>query len=86
MAANGYEIEEAGEVDEGAGHFHVMIDTDPVEPGTVIPDDERHRHFGGGSKRGFLDLSEGEHRLVLQPGNGVHEASPFYDGIAVTVE
>ena len=85
MDAEGYTVEKAGEVNEGAGHFHVLIDTDPVEPGEVIPEDDRHRHFGDGSERAFLDLPEGEHRLVLQLGNGAHEALPATDEATVDV-
>lgn len=85
MNAEGYTIEEAGEVNEGAGHFHVMIDTGPVEPGNQIPEDDQHRHFGDGSERAFLDLAEGEHRLVLQLGNGAHEALPATDEVTVDV-
>ncbi|PSP96364.1 hypothetical protein BRC94_12910 [Halobacteriales archaeon QS_5_70_17] len=86
MDAEGYTVEEAGEVNEGAGHFHVLVDRDPVAAGEMIPNDDGHVHFGDGATTAELDLAFGEHTLVLQPGNGAHEACPIHEEITVTVE
>lgn len=84
--AENFTVEEAGEVNEGAGHFHVLIDTDQVEPGQTIPNDDQHLHFGDGSTRGVLDLEPGDHELTLQMGDGEHTALPLTDTQSVTVE
>lgn len=85
-SAEGLTVEPADEVAQNAGHFHVLVDTEPVEAGEVIPDDDRHLHFGDGSSEFELDLDAGEHDLVLQFGNGAHEAYPVTDEVTVTVE
>ncbi|WP_254535074.1 DUF4399 domain-containing protein [Halomarina litorea] len=86
MQAEGFTVEPAGEVNENAGHFHVMVDAEAVPQGEVIPNDEQHIHFGDGSTTASLELEPGEHTLVLQPGNGAHEAYDVTDGITITVE
>lgn len=85
MAAEGLEIEPSGEVREGAGHFHIMIDTSCVTPGETIPEDDSHRHFGDGSTSAELELEPGEHELCLQAGDGAHEALDATDETTVNV-
>jgi hypothetical protein len=86
MNAEGIEIEPAGEVRPNAGHFHVMVDTDCVEPGETIPDDAQHLHFGDGSTSAELELEPGQHSLCLQVADGEHTAMDLTDEITVTVE
>ncbi len=86
MEADGIEIEPAGEVNEGAGHFHVMVDVGCVEPGETIPNDDAHRHFGGGQLEAQLFLEPGEHELCLQVADGAHDALDITDEITVTVD
>jgi len=86
MSAESLEIAEAGEVVEGEGHFHVMVDTECVETGETIPEDEQHLHFGDASTSTELDLEPGEHNLCLQAGDGSHAALGATDEISVTVE
>jgi hypothetical protein len=78
-------IEPAGEVQEGAGHFHVMVDVGCVEPGEVIPSDDDHLHFGDGSSETSVELEPAEHALCLQVGDGVHTALDATHEITVTV-
>ncbi len=88
MAATGLTIEPAGEIHEGAGHFHILIDTDFVAPGELVPFDDHHVHFGGGQLTTTLELEPGVHVLRLQVANGAHIAldGPQYrDTITVTV-
>lgn len=83
--AEGVTIEESGEVTEGAGHYHVLVDTEPVEPGATIPSDDAHVHYGTGQTDGVLDLDPGEHTLHLQVGDGEHRAMALTDTVEVTV-
>jgi len=84
--AGDFTIEEAGEINENAGHMHVMVDVDCVAVGEVIPGDDNHIHFGDGSTSADLDLEPGEHTLCLQAGDGEHTALDLTDEITVTVE
>jgi hypothetical protein len=83
--AEGVTIEAAGEVTEGAGHYHVMVDTDPVTPGEIIPSDDAHIHYGTGQTDGVLELEPGEHTLHLQVADGEHRAMGLTDTVDVTV-
>lgn len=83
--ADGVTIEESGEVTEGAGHYHVLVETGPVTPGEVIPDDNAHVHYGTGQGDGVLELEPGEHTLHLQVADGEHRAMDLTDTVEVTV-
>ena len=77
MTAENVTIEESGEVNDNAGHFHIMIDEGPVEAGEAIPNDETHLYYGDGSSRTVLDLDSGTHELTLQVGDGRHRAPAY---------
>jgi len=88
MAASGITIEPAGEIHEGAGHFHILIDTDFLAPGELVPFDEHHVHFGQGQLTTTLELAPGVHVLRLQVANGAHialEGEQYRAEITVTV-
>ena len=88
MAATGLVVEPSGEIHQGAGHFHILVDTDFVPAGEVIINDEQHLHFGGGQLTTSLDLAEGEHILRLQFADGAHialEGDAYQDMIVITV-
>lgn len=86
MAAENFTIEESGEVNDNAGHFHIMIDEGAVETGETIPSDDTHLHYGDGSSRAVLDLDPGSYELTLQAADGQHRALPLTDTVEVTVE
>ncbi|MFZ4662334.1 MAG: DUF4399 domain-containing protein [Caldilineaceae bacterium] len=89
MAATGLTVEPAGEIKNGAGHFHILVDTDFVEAGEVIINDTQHLHYGKGQYTTTLELPPGQHVLRLQFANGAHIAldGPAYrDEITVTVK
>ena len=88
MAVEGMEVRPAGEVLEGTGHFHIYIDADEVEEGVVVPTDEKHIHFGDGRTSTELELSSGEHKLVLQFADGIHRAygKDYTKSITVNVQ
>ncbi|QIB75043.1 DUF4399 domain-containing protein [Halogeometricum borinquense] len=83
--ADGVTIEKAGDVTEGAGHYHILVNTDPVTPGEIIPTDDSHIHYGTGQTDGVLELEPGDHTLHLQVGDGVHKAIDLVDTVEVTV-
>lgn len=85
MEANGFSIEPAGSVREGAGHFHLMVDASCLAAGQVIPEDAEHLHFGDGATETEVDLPAGEHTLCLQAGDGAHTALPLTDRVTITV-
>ena len=85
MAADGLTIEPAGEVHEGAGHFHVIADDGCVDPGAAVAKDADHVHFGKGQTEGTIYLGPGEHELCLQPGDGAHVALDPTDTVTIEV-
>src|ERR1051325_5066912 len=48
MVVEGMQIKPAGEVAEGTGHHHILINKDSIPAGQVIPTDDADRHFGKG--------------------------------------
>jgi hypothetical protein len=63
----------AGIAHPNTGHHHLLIDVDsPPKAGEAIPNDERHRHFGGGQTEVTLQLAPGKHRLQLLLGDHLH--------------
>jgi len=85
LTADNFVIEPAGEVRDGAGHLHAMIDVPGVDPGEVIPSDESHVHYGDGATTDELDLEPGEHTICVQAGDGVHTALDLTDTVTFTV-
>ena len=89
MGAAGVEVEPSGEVVDGSGHMHILVDTEFIPAGEVIPTDEQHLHFGDASLEAELTLSPGEHTLHLQFADGEHralEGDQYRDTIVVFVE
>ena len=89
MEATGLIVEPSGEINEGAGHFHILVDTPFVEAGVVIPTDEQHLHYGKGQTTATLELPPGEHTLRLQFADGAHtalEGEAYRDTITVVVD
>jgi hypothetical protein len=89
LAAENFTIEPAGEVKAGAGHLHIMVDTDCIAPGVIVPKDDAHLHYGQGQLEATLELAPGRHTLCLQAADGAHTALPG-EGLAqvinITVE
>ncbi len=83
LAADGVTIEEAGEVRDGAGHFHVIADAGCVDEGAAIDRDADHVHLGRGQADGVVYLEPGSHELCVQVGDGAHAASDVSDTITV---
>ena len=74
MRAENFTVEEAGEIHQGAGHLHIMVDTPCLPAGEVIPKDASHIHYGDGRTEADLELTSGRHTLCLQAADGTHIA------------
>ena len=74
MGVEGMQIKPAGEVVEGTGHHHILINQDFMPPGQVIPTDDTHKHFGKGQTEAELDLPPGDYKLTLQFADGLHRS------------
>lgn len=85
MEAENFTIEPAGDIHDGAGHLHVMIDTGCIPAGQVVPNDDNHRHFGQGQTETDLELPAGTHTLCLQAADGAHTALDLTHTITITV-
>ncbi len=70
----GMGVAPAGVEQMGTGHHHLLINMplDDVDLGASIPNDEQHRHFGGGQTEVTLDLPAGTHTLQLLVGDHNH--------------
>lgn len=72
MGVVGMQIEPAGEVNEGFGHHHILVNQEFWPDGEVIPASDTTIHFGKGQTNTSLELEPGEYTLSLQFANGVH--------------
>lgn len=54
------------------GHHHLLIDTGMPPAGQPIPNDDNHRHFGGGETEASISLSPGTHTLQLLFADHLH--------------
>lgn len=68
----GMKVRAAGEIVEGTGHHHLIIDKGVIAKGAVVPNDKKHLHFGKGQTETSLKLSKGKYKLTLQFANGAH--------------
>lgn len=74
MGVSGMEVEPAGQVKEGFGHHHILINQTSWPIGTVIPMSDSTLHFGKGQTDTSLELPAGEHTISLQFADGVHSS------------
>jgi len=71
---DGMEVEPAGELHEGKGHHHLLIDRAFTDRGVVIPADSVNIHYGDGSTTAEIELTKGEHTLTMQFADGYHQS------------
>ncbi len=88
METEGLEIVQAGNMDPGTGHHHLIVDGD-VDWMLPIPNDPGvHYHMGLAQTEFTLeDLAPGEHRIIAVVADGVHIPldPPVADTITITV-
>ncbi len=89
MGTENFAVQPAGEIVDGAGHLHILVDADCTPVGEVVPKDETHLHYGKGQMEAELTLIPGQHTLCLQAANGAHIALPgagMTQNVTVTVQ
>ena len=74
MGVEGMQVEPAGELKEGYGHHHIIIDGTFVPEGSVVPMTETSIHYGKGQTETELELTPGEHTLTMQFADGFHSS------------
>lgn len=74
FGVEGMEVQPAGELNEGKGHHHIIINGAPLERGTVVPADSTNIHYGKGQLETELELPAGEHTLTMQFADGYHQS------------
>lgn len=86
FAVEGMTVAKAGDLKEGTGHHHLIIDGKPVAKGQVVPKDETHKHFGDGATSTSVTLKPGKHTLTLQFADGTHKSYGEEASSTITVE
>jgi len=72
MGVKGKDLRPAGEIVPGTGHHHLIIDSEIVERGKLVPSQMEIMHFGGAETEVPVKLTKGQHKLTLQFANGHH--------------
>jgi hypothetical protein len=72
MGVENIDVKPAGELVQGTGHHHIIVDADGIALAGVVPKDETHIHFGKGQTEAELELPPGKHKLTLQFADGMH--------------
>jgi len=67
-------VQKAGELTEGTGHHHLIIDGGFVPETEAVIKDAKHMHFGKGQTETKITLSPGKHTLTLQFADGYHQS------------
>jgi Domain of unknown function (DUF4399) len=67
-----YGVAPAGTNMDRTGHFHLLIDDEAGAPGTVIPADSMHIHYGKGQIEVTVPIPPGRHTLRAVLGDHMH--------------
>jgi hypothetical protein len=59
-------------VEEGTGHFHILINKEAIAEGQPIVNDDVHKHYGKGQTEDTIELKPGDYRITLQFADGAH--------------
>ncbi len=74
MNVEGFEIGPLGDLTQGKGHHHIVVNGTWIKDGEVVPTDEKHIHFGKGQTETELELKPGKYSLTLQFADGAHRS------------
>ena len=72
FGVEGMTVRPAGELTPGTGHHHLLIGSDSIATGDVVPANEKHIHYGKGQTADTLDLPLGKTKIALQFADGAH--------------
>jgi hypothetical protein len=72
MQVEGMTVKPAGAIEEGTGHFHILINKEAIAAGQVVVNDEFHKHYGKGQTEDTIELKPGDYRITLQFADGAH--------------
>lgn len=86
MGVKGMQVEPAGEVKEGFGHHHVLINMKSWPKGEVIPASDSTIHFGKGQTDASIELEAGEYTIALQFADGVHASYGEEMAASITIK
>lgn len=88
MGVEGMTVEPAGEVKEGFGHHHILINQPGWPEGEIIPPSDTTIHYGKGQIETELTLEPGDYTISLQFADGVHRSygESMATSIKVTVQ
>lgn len=84
FGVEGMKVQPAGEIVQGSGHHHLIIDGSAIPAGQAVPTDATHIHFGKGQTETEIELAPGKHKLTLQFANGAHLS--YGPGVSDTVD
>ena len=85
FGVEGMEVEPAGELNEGKGHHHIIINGGPLARGIIVPADSANIHFGKGQTETELELPVGKHMLTIQFADGYHQSYGLQLSSTITV-
>ena len=85
FGVEGMEVEPAGELNEGKGHHHIIINGGPLARGIIVPADSANIHFGKGQTETELELPVGKHMLTMQFADGYHQSYGLQLSSTITV-
>lgn len=83
MGSEGITVKAAGDIVEGTGHHHIIINEGPTAYGTVVGADDTHIHFGKGQQETELELEPGTYSITLQFADGFHRS--YGEGLSSTI-
>jgi predicted small lipoprotein YifL len=89
FGVEGMTVMPAGTEEPNSGHHHLLIDAKIDDYNAPIPNDETHKHFGGGQTETAVGLSPGKHTLqdVFADKNHIpHDPPVESEVITVNVE
>ena len=72
MGLAGMGVAPAGVEKQDTGHHHILVNQKDFDLKAPLPQDEKHRHFGGGQTETSLTLAPGKHTLQLILGDHNH--------------
>ncbi len=76
MGVAGMTVKPLGDMSPDTGHHHLLINSENVPSGDVVPVDKptQYMHFGKGQAETMVKLAPGKYKLTLQFADGAHRS------------